>query len=106
MDKIWLDNGHDFRMMPYRVIATNDQVGMIEVVKDSKTLSTIQQQLGGWLFCKKNIWSYLKDLNPDPNSFEIAKDNFLRSCAGYCVSVYILGKKNQMIYIGNFYYYY
>lgn len=31
MDKIWLDNGHDFRMKPYQVLSTSDQVGMIEV---------------------------------------------------------------------------
>jgi phosphatidylinositol-4,5-bisphosphate 3-kinase len=35
MDKIWLDAGMDFRMKPYKVIATMDQVGMIEVVRNS-----------------------------------------------------------------------
>lgn len=33
MDKIWLDNGYDFRMKPYQVLSTSDQVGMIEVKK-------------------------------------------------------------------------
>lgn len=66
---------------------------MIEVVSDSETLSHIHIYCGG-VFCaffKKNIWSYLKELNTDPHSFEIATDNFLRSCAGYCVATFILG---------------
>lgn len=29
MDKIWLDYGLDFRMKPYGVVSTLDQVGMI-----------------------------------------------------------------------------
>ncbi len=33
----------------------------------------------------------MKDKNTDPHSFETATDNFLRSCAGYCVATYILG---------------
>ena len=32
MDKIWLNAGYDFKMMPYKVISTMDQVGMIEIV--------------------------------------------------------------------------
>jgi len=32
MDKIWLDNDLDLRMKPYRICATMDMVGMIEVV--------------------------------------------------------------------------
>jgi phosphatidylinositol-4,5-bisphosphate 3-kinase len=46
MDKIWLDNGMDFRMKPYKVIATKDQVGMIEVVRNSETTSKIHQDAG------------------------------------------------------------
>ena len=37
MDKIWLDDGYDFRMKPYKVVACKDQVGMIEFVQNSET---------------------------------------------------------------------
>lgn len=33
----------DFRMKPYKVIATMDQVGMIEVVKESITTSKLHE---------------------------------------------------------------
>jgi|APCry1669188879_1035177.scaffolds.fasta_scaffold501520_1 phosphatidylinositol-4,5-bisphosphate 3-kinase len=46
MDKIWLDSGIDFRMKPYRVIATADQVGMIEIVLNSETISKIHHNAG------------------------------------------------------------
>ncbi len=43
MDKIWLDSGKDFRMKLYKVVATNDQVGMIEYIKDSMTVGDIHK---------------------------------------------------------------
>ena len=46
MDKIWLDAGTDFRMKPYKVIATQDQVGMIEVVSSSRTTEKIHKDHG------------------------------------------------------------
>ena len=32
MDKIWLDNGKDMKMRPYKVISTMDMYGMLEIV--------------------------------------------------------------------------
>jgi len=62
-------------------------------VPDSVTLTHIHKLSGKFLsaFYKKNLWTYLKEKNPDPHSFEIASNNFLRSCAGYCVATYVLG---------------
>jgi phosphatidylinositol kinase/protein kinase (PI-3 family) len=36
-----MENGLDLRMKPYRVIATSKDVGMIEVVGSSNTISAI-----------------------------------------------------------------
>lgn len=44
MDKIWLDSGLDFRMKPYKVLSTADQVGVIEVVNKSETTSDIHKR--------------------------------------------------------------
>lgn len=41
MDKIWLDNGLDLRMKPYRVLPTMDMSGMIEIVFNSLTVAEI-----------------------------------------------------------------
>lgn len=61
MDKIWLDAGMDFRMKPYKVIATADQVGMIEVVRNSETTSQIHHDAGHLgAFNSNSILTYLK----------------------------------------------
>ncbi|CAD8067468.1 unnamed protein product [Paramecium primaurelia] len=92
MDKIWLDAGLDFRMKPYKTISTQDNVGMIEVVTNSLTIEKIHGDAGVMgAFQQKTIWNHLKTKNTEPQSFETATDNFLRSCAGYCVATYVLG---------------
>ncbi len=93
MDKIWLDNGLDLRMSPYIVQSTKDQVGMIEIVVQSETTEHIQNTYGGALGAlkKSTIIQYIKKHCPNKEHLPIAIDNFLRSCAGYCVATFILG---------------
>jgi len=94
MDKIWLDDGYDLRMKPYKVVATKDQVGMIEFVQNSETTESIQTKYGGkYLGALKQdtILAFLIESNTS-ETVETAKENFLRSCAGYCVATYVLGK--------------
>lgn len=102
MDKIWLDAGQDFRMKPYKVITTGDQVGMIEVVVHAETIAKIHASIGGKIIgaLKQNtLQEYLKEYNKDKESFKIAQENFIRSCAGYCVATYVLGKSFYSIKI-------
>jgi len=101
MDKLWLDNSLDLRMKPYKVVSTKDQVGMIEIVLKSETTEHIQNRYGvkfggriGEVFggiCKDCILKYLQESNQDPEGLEKAKENFVRSLAGYIVATYILG---------------
>jgi len=99
MDKIWLENGLDLRLNPYRCIATGmnscgEGVGMVEVVLGSDTTSGIQLKYGGGAIGALKLDPldlYLRAHNPDPASYERAVDNFLRSCAGYCVATFVLG---------------
>lgn len=41
MDRLWLDNGIDLRMKPYKVMSTWDHTGIIEMVPNSTTISDI-----------------------------------------------------------------
>lgn len=93
MDTIWLENGLDLRILTYRVVVTGDQSGIIEVVPNSMTTSDIQTKYGGTLGAlrKNTIRDYLNECNPSESDREKALDNFVRSCAGYCVASYILG---------------
>jgi Phosphatidylinositol 3- and 4-kinase/Phosphoinositide 3-kinase family, accessory domain (PIK domain)/PI3-kinase family, ras-binding domain/Phosphoinositide 3-kinase C2 len=98
MDRIWLGDGLDMRLTPYRCIATgvNDDgegVGMIEVVMNSDTTSGIQLKYGGGAIGALKLEpldSFLRDHNKGPD-YEQAVDTFIRSCAGYCVATFVLG---------------
>ncbi|EGR27704.1 phosphatidylinositol- -diphosphate 3-kinase, putative [Ichthyophthirius multifiliis] len=98
MDKIWLDAGQDLRMKPYNVISTQDQVGMLEIVLKSETTAKIHTELGQFgAFKKETILLYLRKNSVDENQkfdqkkFETNRENFINSCAGYCVATYVLG---------------
>lgn len=93
MDRIWMDAGLDLRMKPYIVTATQDQVGMIEMVMNSKTITEIQGAYGGVLgaFKKEPIQEYLKGHNTDNETYEASLENFIKSCAGSCVATFLLG---------------
>jgi len=97
MDRAWLSGGLDMRLTPYSVIATgvNDHgegVGMLEIVTHSDTTSAIQQDFGGGAqgaFKDTPLIDYLKLHNKDAN-VDMAVENFVRSCAGYCVATYVM----------------
>ncbi len=46
MDHIWHMEGLDMRMTPYTCLATGHQVGMIQVVRNAKTVYQIQRKAG------------------------------------------------------------
>jgi hypothetical protein len=49
MDKIWRERGLDFRLTPYRCAATWPMGGLVEIVKNSRTIADIQMMHGGKL---------------------------------------------------------
>jgi len=99
MDSMWLASGDDFKMTPYEVIATGinddgDGVGMIQVVTDSDTTANIQMKHGGGAVGALRmdpIEKFLKNYNEGATRYDRAVDNFIWSCAGYCVATYVLG---------------
>jgi phosphatidylinositol-4,5-bisphosphate 3-kinase len=46
MDKLWTREGFNLRMSPYGVIATGNEIGMVEVVLDSETTASINRVSG------------------------------------------------------------
>lgn len=99
MDSLWLGKQLDMRLKPYSCIATgvNDDgegVGMIEVVLNSDTTSGIQLKYGGGAMGAlklEPIDSFIRTHNPNGKLYTRAVDNFVRSCAGYCVATFVLG---------------
>ena len=89
MDSLLKRVNLDLRMRMYSVLATSQEDGAMEFVGDSAPVQYILDTHG------KSIRNYLRRHNPDPSSPSgIAPeplDTFIRSCAGSCVTTYILG---------------
>ena len=80
----------DLKLTPYRILATGPRDGMIEFVDRSSPISEVLAKHG-------TIHDYFRAHHPDPGApFGIQPDviaTFVKSCAGYCVITYLLGKR-------------
>lgn len=92
MDKLWLQEGLDLKMVTFDCVPTGDKKGMIEMVSDAETLRKIQVEWGlTGSFKDKPIAEWLAKQNPSQLEYQRAVTNFTSSCAGYSVATYILG---------------
>mmetsp|Transcript_21393 Transcript_21393/g.34853 ORF Transcript_21393/g.34853 Transcript_21393/m.34853 type:complete len:940 (+) Transcript_21393:3108-5927(+) len=91
MNQLWLSEGLDMRMTLYGCITTGDELGLIEVVTNSETIAGIQKKHGklGALSARP-LRTWLLECNVGQN-FNSIVDNFVHSCAGYCVATYVMG---------------
>ncbi|ETO25501.1 Phosphatidylinositol 3- and 4-kinase family protein, partial [Reticulomyxa filosa] len=96
MDELWLRKNLDLRMKPYGVIATAENVGLVELILNCKTANDIHTDAGTYRgsFDKKTHLQYLERCHPPKNdlhAYHKAREYYARSCAGYSVSTWILG---------------
>jgi len=90
MDRLWLDSKLDLHLKPYAVLATGNEVGMMQLVLNSTTVNSINMEYGG-AFNETTIDKYLKSHNQYEMALNKARENFARSCAGYCIATCVLG---------------
>ncbi|XP_035406042.1 phosphatidylinositol 4-phosphate 3-kinase C2 domain-containing subunit alpha isoform X2 [Cygnus atratus] len=92
MDKIWLQEGLDLRMVIFKCLSTGKDRGMVELVPASETLRKIQVEYGvTGSFKDKPLAEWLRKYNPTDEEYVKASENFIYSCAGCCVATYVLG---------------
>ncbi|XP_015599951.1 phosphatidylinositol 4-phosphate 3-kinase C2 domain-containing subunit beta isoform X3 [Cephus cinctus] len=92
MDKLWLKEGLDLKMVTFACVPTGHKRGMIEMVTNAETLRKIQVEFGlTGSFKDRPIAEWLAKHNPSELEYERAVENFTASCAGYSVATYILG---------------
>jgi phosphatidylinositol kinase/protein kinase (PI-3 family) len=93
MDKRWKQEGLDLHIQPYGCVCLGDMIGMIEIVLNSKTIANITASTGGATaaFSNEPLTTWLKQQNPRPEVWDSVVNNFVYSCAGYCVATYVLG---------------
>lgn len=93
MNKLWLSDGLDLKMMLYVVLPTGPMSGLLEMVPNSSTLREIHTQHGGVTgsFRDDLLLLWLQRHNTEETEYEAAVHNFTCSAAGYCVATYLLG---------------
>ncbi|CDR44756.1 CYFA0S15e02454g1_1 [Cyberlindnera fabianii] len=87
MNKLLLNENVDLKLTPYKILATGPAEGAIQFVPNSTLASVLTEYHG--------IAAFLQHHHPDPHNelgvSDWVMDNFVKSCAGYCVITYILG---------------
>uniref|UniRef100_T1J9I0 Uncharacterized protein n=1 Tax=Strigamia maritima TaxID=126957 RepID=T1J9I0_STRMM len=92
MDKLWLKEGLDLRIVTFACVATGIRKGIVEMVTESETLRKIQTEHGlTGSFKDRPIAEWLQKHNPSELEYQLAMENFTLSCAGYSVATYVLG---------------
>uniref|UniRef100_A0A672RS95 Phosphatidylinositol-4-phosphate 3-kinase catalytic subunit type 2 beta n=1 Tax=Sinocyclocheilus grahami TaxID=75366 RepID=A0A672RS95_SINGR len=92
MNKIWIQEGLDMRMVIFRCFSTGRGRGMVEMIPNAETLRKIQVEHGvTGSFKDRPLADWLQKHNPTEDEYEKAVENFIYSCAGCCVATYILG---------------
>jgi len=95
MNDRWEREYLDMRISQYKCVALGPAIGMIELVPDCTTIADIQKTSGGGgvtsAFKERTIAEWLKKKNDNPAALKKAVENFIYSCAGYCVATYLLG---------------
>uniref|UniRef100_A0A4W3JDL4 Phosphatidylinositol-4-phosphate 3-kinase catalytic subunit type 2 beta n=1 Tax=Callorhinchus milii TaxID=7868 RepID=A0A4W3JDL4_CALMI len=92
MNKIWLQEGLDMRMIFFKCTSTGCDRGMVEMIPNAETLRKIQVEHGvTGSFKDHPLAEWLQKHNASEEEYEKAVENFIFSCAGCCVATYVLG---------------
>jgi len=91
MDKLWLENNLDLKLLPYKVCPTELKAGFIECLVGIE-LDKLQANDGmAGVLDRELIVKYLRKNGKQNSSLEIKFDNFIKSLAGYCVATCVIG---------------
>lgn len=92
MDKLWLKEGLDLKIVTFNCVSTDHRKGFVEMVSNAETLRKIQQEQGiAGSFNERSISEWLRKHNTYELNYHSAVENFIHSTAGYIVATYILG---------------
>lgn len=87
MNELLKNENVDLKLTPYKILATGPQEGAIQFIPNDTMANILSKYHGILPFLRDH---YL-DADSDLGVQDWVMDNFVKSCAGYCVITYILG---------------
>ena len=92
MDKLWLNENLDLKLITYKVCPTEINAGYIECVNEAKELAELQNKNGvDGALDRELIIKYLRLNSSNMDQLNNKTDNFIKSLSGYCVATCVLG---------------
>lgn len=92
MDRLLRKENLDLKLSPYRILATSTSAGAVQFVSSTPLAAIVSSSSNKY---KGSVLNYLRVHNPDKGQplgvRAEAMDNYVKSCAGYCVITYLLG---------------
>ncbi|XP_071039733.1 phosphatidylinositol 3-kinase catalytic subunit type 3 isoform X4 [Parasteatoda tepidariorum] len=87
MDRLLMKENLDLKLTPYSVLACSSKHGFVQYIESVSVNSILDEH--------KDLQSYLRTYAPSENGpygiLHEVMDNYVKSCAGYCVLTYLLG---------------
>lgn len=87
MDELLKNENVDLKLTPYKIMATGPDEGSIQFIPNDTMTNILSKYHGILGFLKRYHPSQTEELGVE----DWVLDNFVKSCAGYCVITYILG---------------
>lgn len=88
---IWEEENVNLWVRPYKIVCLSNDSGLIEPILNTVSLHQIRKH------SNKSLYEYFVDEygDPDGEAFRIAQNNFMQSCAAYCLISYLLQVKDR-----------
>jgi len=80
-------------LRPYNIIATSPDSGLIEAIADTVSLDVLRRRDSRYVNLKDFFQRFFGP--PDSPAYEKARNNFMKSLAGYCIVCYLLQLKDR-----------
>ncbi|CCD25991.2 phosphatidylinositol 3-kinase VPS34 NDAI_0G02160 [Naumovozyma dairenensis CBS 421] len=87
MNELLKNENVDLKLTPYKILATGPQEGAIQFIPNDTMADILSKYHGILPFLK----GHYPDSSQESGVQDWVMDNFVKSCAGYCVITYILG---------------
>lgn len=93
MYHILKSGGIDCWLKPYTILALSPTSGLLEAIPDTISFDVLRRRMPEYTTLKNFFESFFGE--EETESYEIARNNFIKSLSAYCIVCYILQIKDR-----------